>query len=68
LNSSITGTSVGRAGGSSYQTSSSFGAGITGAGAAAMSGEANKGGGGCPWDGVQNSGSGGSGVVIIRYA
>lgn len=68
LRSSITGASVGRAGGSSYTGATAFGAGTTGVSQPAMSGEANKGGGGAPWDGTYNSGSGGSGVVIIRYS
>jgi hypothetical protein len=67
LNSAITGTTVGRAGGSAYQQVATWGAGQTDVSAGASSGVANRGGGGAPWDGTFNSGNGGSGVVIIRY-
>lgn len=68
LFSAITGTPVGRAGGSAYQFTSAYGAGLSDISQAATNGQNNTGSGGSPWDGTYNSGSGGSGVVIIRYA
>ena len=62
LNSSITGTSIGYAGGGSTggQSANSFGGGS--AGGAGKDGAINKGGGG-----GDTAGAGGSGVVILRY-
>lgn len=68
LFSTITDTSVGRAGGSGFPGVTTYGAGRQNISQAVSNGVANTGSGGAPWDGTYNSGSGGSGVVIIRYA
>jgi hypothetical protein len=67
LYSSITGTSVGRAGGAGYPGVTTWGAGRQNISQLASSGVVNTGSGGAPWDGTYNSGSGGSGIVVIRY-
>jgi hypothetical protein len=72
LSSSITGTSVGRAGGgggaggNNVTGTASDGGGAGGADVK-NSGTANTGGGGGGRVGFTNSGNGGSGVVILRY-
>ena len=68
LSSSITGSSVARAGGGSADSSvaADGGGGRIINGNEGTAGTANTGSGGARWGGVGNSGAGGSGVVILR--
>jgi hypothetical protein len=66
LQSSITGTSVFRAGGGAANAAGKDG-GLGGGGNGSTSGTTNTGGGGGAWDGSGAAGAGGSGIVIIRY-
>jgi hypothetical protein len=69
VNVSITGSSVGYAGGGGGSGSGALGTASSGGGAAGSAGSANTGGGGGSGSGASSSGkNGGSGIVVIRYA